>query len=84
MHLAAPPSLHPSTYLGHHLSQGLDLLVKVLQLLSDHGPKDPLDLALLREGHGDQVEAALQTSGDDIAAPSRWAHGSHQEHVLYR
>ena len=37
MHLAVAHSLLQS-HLGHHVSQRLDLLIKVLQLLCDHGP----------------------------------------------
>jgi len=35
--------------LGHNVLKGLDILVKVLQLLMDHCVKDVLDLALLGE-----------------------------------
>ena len=35
--------------LGHNVSKGLYVLVKVLQLLADHCTKDAFDLALLGE-----------------------------------
>ena len=35
------------------------------------------------EGHVDEVELALQTFGDDLSSSAWWAHGYHQEHVLF-
>ena len=45
--------------ISHDITQWFNIFIKVLQLLVDHGTKDSFNLALLGEGHVNEVEPAL-------------------------
>ena len=56
------PTPYPPPHLCHDVTKGFDILIKILQLLSNHGAKDSLELALVWECHVDQAEPTLQAT----------------------
>mmetsp|Transcript_6177 Transcript_6177/g.22107 ORF Transcript_6177/g.22107 Transcript_6177/m.22107 type:complete len:215 (+) Transcript_6177:256-900(+) len=69
--------------LGQGISHGLDLIVKVHQLVCQERAVDPLQLRLTWRRHVHYVEASQDALAEGIAPSSRWCHRGHELHVLH-
>lgn len=67
---------------GHEIAERAELVVEFGELLSDHGAEYAHDLVLAGKRHVKEIESRLETSRNDRSTATRWAHGSHEEHVL--
>lgn len=68
--------VHLDGCMCHNVADRLHFFLEILQLLIDHGAKDPLQIRLRRKRHVDEVETRLKPARDHHTAAARWAHGT--------